>query len=158
MGCFPSLSLSLSGCSSSCLNSQRRSFSSVSESIHADLQQQEAALTLVQCKAMRRRLLRLLRQESALELDGAVIPPLLDQKVCNRSHFSDGGQTYLGFVPAIPSECHHLETYTPFVCCRPHDLTFCHIWNPFSFAWRSCRRDWDIWLNWRDVCEADACR
>ena len=147
------LSLSLSGCSSSCLNSQRRSFSSVSESIHADLQQQEAALTLVQCKAMR--ILRLLRQESALELDGAVIPPLLDQKVCNRSHFSDGGQTYLGFVP---SECHHLETYTPFVCCRPHDLTFCHIWNPFSFAWRSCRRDWDIWLNWRDVCEADACR
>ena len=92
-------------------------------------------------------------QESALELDGAVIPPLLDQKVCNRSHFSDGGQTYLGFVP---SECHHLETYTPFVCCRPHDLTFCHIC--FSFAWRSCRRDWDIWLNWRDVCEADACR
>ena len=149
MGCFPSLSLSL--WLQQQLSQLSTPFLLLCQREHSRGSSTTGGCT--HCKAMRRRNLRLLRQESALELDGAVIPPLLDQKVCNRSHFSDGGQTYLGFVP---SECHHLETYIPFVCCRPHDLTFCHIC--FSFAWRSCRRDWDIWLNSRDVCEADACR
>ena len=67
-----------------------------------------------------------------------------------------GGQTYLGFVPPIPNECH--TTWRPIhLLSGPHDLASYHISAPFTgeisdlVGVVQVQQERDIWLNKRDV-------